>query len=403
MRNLKLLIPILLLLTSFKCEEKIVEESNDNLTIESNSVIVGAERIDQYMPFLRGKRVGLLVNQTSRVGETHLVDTLISLGVNIVRIFAPEHGFRGDHSAGAHVTDMVDERSGVPIRSIYGNNRRPKNEDIADLDIVIFDIQDVGVRFYTYISSMHYMMEACAENGKTLMILDRPNPNGFYVDGPVLDLKYQSFIGMHPVPIVHGMTVGEFAMMINGQKWLRNGNLVNLMVITCLNYTHQTKYRLPVNPSPNLPNMSSIYLYPSLGLFEGTNVSIGRGTDHPFQVVGRPGFEQGQYTFIPKPIPGVADDPKHEGVECRGMLLQLFGDSLMPELKGIKLDWLILFYQQNKESDGPYFKTVFDKLAGTDELRNQITEGKSIDEIKASWQEGIELYQSYRSKYLLYE
>lgn len=403
MRNLKLLIPILLLLTSFECAEEKFAGRETEVGLETPEVVVGADRMDQYIELLKGKKIGLLVNQTSLVGKTHLADTLHALGINIVRIFAPEHGFRGDHSAGAHVNDMVDEKTGIPIKSIYGNNRRPADKDIADLDVVIFDIQDVGVRFYTYISSMHYMMEACAENGKKFIVLDRPNPNGFYIDGPVLELEYQSFIGMHPVPLVHGMTAGEFAQMINGQKWLRNQSVADLIVIPCLHYNHDTKYRLPVYPSPNLPNMSSVYLYPSLGLFEGTNVSIGRGTPNPFQMVGRPGFAHGNHLFTPRPVPGVADHPKHEGVECRGMFLQLYGDSMMPEMKRLKLDWLILFYKENKESDGPFFKPVFDKLAGTGELRKQIESNMSEEDIRASWKEGIELFKSYRSKYLLYE
>lgn len=400
MRKLKLFLPIFLVAMSFHCPSK---QSPETVKVTELKITVGAERLDQYLPLLRDKKVGLLVNQTSMVNKTHLVDTLLSLGIRIERIFAPEHGFRGDHSAGAHVADGVDAKTGLKVTSMYGSHRRPSAEDVSACDVIVFDIQDVGVRFYTYISSMHYMMEACAENNRPFVILDRPNPNGFYVDGPVLEMKYQSFIGMHPVPLVHGLTVGEFAGMINGQGWLRNNNKVDLTVIKCEGYTHHSFYELPVRPSPNLPNMASVYLYPSLGLFEGTNVSIGRGTDHPFQMVGRPNFEKGSWSFTPKSIPGVSDHSKYEGVECHGMFLERYGNTVVRDSKRVHLEWLILFYETNLISDGEYFLPVFDKLAGTAELRKQIEAGTPESEIRKSWEEGKRLYMSYRSKYLLYD
>ncbi|MBT8326989.1 MAG: DUF1343 domain-containing protein, partial [Bacteroidia bacterium] len=253
------------------------------------AIILGSEQVMEYLPVLHGKRVGLVVNQTSTIGETHLVDSLIKLGVNIKKVFAPEHGFRGNHSAGAIIKNGVDVKSGLPVVSLYGSNKKPTAEMLKDIDVVLFDIQDVGVRFYTYISTMHYVMEACGELDKKVVVLDRPNPNGFYIDGPILEKEFSSFIGMHEIPIVHGLTVGELALMLNGEKWLKNGVQCDLKVVSCKNYNHNRMYELPIKPSPNLPNMNSVYLYPYLGLFEGTNVSIGRGTETPFQIVGRPG------------------------------------------------------------------------------------------------------------------
>ena len=311
---------------------------------------VGASQLETYLPLLEGKRIAMMVNQTSMVNQSHVVDTLLQWGVNIVKIFAPEHGFRGDHSAGAHVKSTIDTKTGLPIVSLYGKSRKPSAAMMEGIDVVVFDIQDVGVRFYTYISSMHYLMEACQENNLEMMVLDRPNPNGHYVDGPVLDIKYKSFIGMHPVPLVHGMTVGEFATMINGERWLTGGDTCKLTVIKCRNYTHDSMYQLPVRPSPNLPTMESIYLYPSLGLFEGTNVSIGRGTENPFELVGRPLDDskpsqgiippKGWYKFTPKSIPGVSDHPKYEGVTCYGLKLSDFANNHIVPNKRIHLDLL---------------------------------------------------------------
>ena len=331
-----------------------------------------------------------MVNQTSMVGKSHVVDTFLQWGVNIVKIFAPEHGFRGDHSAGAHVNSTIDDKTGLPIVSLYGNSRKPSKSMMKDVDLVVFDIQDVGVRFYTYISSMHYLMEACQENDLEMMVLDRPNPNGHYVDGPVLDIAYKSFIGMHPVPLVHGMTVGEFATMINGERWLTGGDTCKLTVIKCKNYTHDSMYQLPIRPSPNLPTMESIYLYPSLGLFEGTNVSIGRGTDKPFEVVGVPIDDskprktvippKGWYVFTPKSIPGVSDHPKYEGVTCNGLEVDsdfAHNDIVVPS-KRIHLDLLspMVSRPTTSELNGAYFKTVLHQISWRDQhLQKQIEAG----------------------------
>ncbi|MBO6515956.1 MAG: DUF1343 domain-containing protein [Bacteroidia bacterium] len=370
---------------------------------EPAPIQVGAAQLQQYLPLLKGKKVAMMVNQTSTVGNTHVVDTLLQWGVDIVKIFAPEHGFRGDHSAGAHVNSSVDKKTGLPIVSLYGKSRKPSAEMVKGIDVIIFDIQDVGVRFYTYISSMHYLMETCQENDLEMLVLDRPNPNGHYVDGPVLDIKYKSFIGMHPVPLVHGMTVGEFAKMINGQNWLSGRQPCKLTVIKCLNYNHDSLYQLPIRPSPNLPTMASVYLYPTLGLFEGTNVSIGRGTDKPFEVVGRPGQKEGGHVFTPSSIPGVADHPKYEGVECRGMVLTEFAETYILSNKRIYLDWLRLFYETNNtEKNGAYFKSFFTKLSGSTMLQKQIEGGLSSDEIYKSWSADLEAFKVIRAKYLLY-
>jgi len=379
----------------------------------TSPIQVGAAQLEEYLPLLAGKKVAIMVNQTSMVGKSHVVDTLLQWGVNIVKIFAPEHGFRGDHSAGAHVNSTIDDKTGLPIVSLYGNSRKPSKSMMKDVDLVVFDIQDVGVRFYTYISSMHYLMEACQENDLEMMVLDRPNPNGHYVDGPVLDIAYKSFIGMHPVPLVHGMTVGEFATMINGERWLTGGDTCKLTVIKCKNYSHDSMYQLPIRPSPNLPTMESIYLYPSLGLFEGTNVSIGRGTDKPFEVVGVPIDDskprktvippKGWYVFTPKSIPGVSDHPKYEGVTCKGLLLTSFANDFLVPSKRIYLELLSTMYLNNDvDLNGEYFKPFFTKLAGGPALQKQIEDGVSHEDIYKSWQPGLDAFNITRSKYLLY-
>ncbi len=364
-------------------------------------IILGAEQLDQYMSQLKGKRVALLVNQTSTIGSVHLVDTLQSLGVDIQKVFAPEHGFRGDYSAGAVVSNGIDQKSGLPVVSLYGRNKKPTPQMLENIDVIIFDIQDVGVRFYTYISTMHYVMEACAEQNKKLIILDRPNPNGFYVDGPVLKKEYSSFIGMHPIPIVHGLTVGELALMIEGEAWLKNKVKCNFQIVPCKNYTHDSLYQLPIKPSPNLPNMNSVYLYPYLGLFEGTNVSIGRGTDFPFQVVGRPEFK-GDYLFIPRSIPGVSDYPKHEGKECGGFVVNDVNLPRFFEQPSLNLDWFLLFYAKNTPENGLYFKNFIFKLIGNSTFKDQVIAGLSAQEIKQTWQSDLEEYKAMRKKYLLY-
>lgn len=367
----------------------------------AQEVVVAAAKTGEYLPFLLGKRVAMVVNQTSTIGNVHLVDSLKNLGVDVKKVFAPEHGFRGDHSAGAVIKNGLDVQTGLPIVSLYGASKKPTAEMLNDIDVVIFDIQDVGVRFYTYISTMHYVMEACAEQKKEVLILDRPNPNGFYIDGPVLEKEYSSFIGMHKIPLVHGLTVAELALMINGESWLNGGIQCNLKVIKCDFYDHATLYKLPIKPSPNLPNMNSVYLYPYLGLFEGTNVSIGRGTVTPFQIVGRPGVK-GEIEFTPKAIAGVADEPKHENQVCGGYEVHDADQEAFFTNPKLNLGWLILFYKNNRVEDGEYFKSFIYKLCGTKSLKTQIEQGKSAEEIRASWQPELEKYKELRKKYLLY-
>lgn len=372
-------------------------------TAEKPTIIrTGAEQTTQYLPQLRGKRVGLLVNQTSRIGHRHLVDTLYQLGIDITRIFAPEHGFRGEADAGAQVADGRDVTTGVPLISLYGDKKKPSSSDLADLDIVVFDIQDVGARFYTYISTMSYVMEACAENDVPFMVLDRPNPNGHYVDGPVLDPAYRSFVGMHPVPVVHGMTVGEYARMVNGEGWLQDGVQCDLTVIPCANYTHDTPYELPVKPSPNLPNMRAIYLYPSLCFLEPTVVSIGRGTDKQFQVMGMPGSPVGDYTFTPMPGPG-AQYPKHEGVACTGFDLTDQPPRELRHQERIDLSYLLRMYEAAPNQEAFFTSPAFfDKLAGGPDLRNRIEAGQTAAEIRNSWAPGLAAFRQKRTRYLLY-
>lgn len=364
-------------------------------------IVVGAERFSAYEHLLSNKRVAIVGNQSSLVDETHLLDTLLSKGVNVVKVFTPEHGFRGNADAGAWVKSDTDEKTGVPLVSMYGKDKKPSAEALKDVDVIIFDIQDVGARFYTYISSMHYVMEAAAENGKKVLVLDRPNPNGHYVDGPVLEMKYQSFIGMHPVPVIHGMTVGEFAQMINGEAWLKNGIKCDLTVIPCDNYDHQSYYELKVKPSPNLPNMSSIYLYPSLCLFEGTSFSVGRGTDKPFQIIGAPDFE-GVYKFTPQATEG-AKNPKHKGVACKGFDLSSYGKYEMRNLAKFNFKWIYDVYHAYDNKSG-FFKSSgsFKLLCGTDRLQKMLEAGNSLEEIESSWEEDLLLFKKLRKSYLLY-
>jgi Uncharacterized protein conserved in bacteria len=367
----------------------------------SDSVNVGAVQMSEYLPLLKNKRVALLVNQTSVVGNTHLVDTLLKRNIRIVRIFAPEHGFRGTAEAGEKVKNGVDIKSGLPITSMYGANKKPTKASMKGIDIVIFDIQDVGVRFYTYISSLQYMMEACAEANIPLILLDRPNPNGFYVDGPVLKPAFKSFVGMQPIPVVHGMTVGEYAQMLNGEKWLQGGKRCKLQVISCENYTHNTLCDINIPPSPNLKNLNAIYLYPSLCFFEGTNVSVGRGTNHPFEQWGHPDFKGMKHSFVPQPTEG-AKNPLQVGKKCYGEDLR--NDPLKTFVKlnkKINLNYLITAYNQTKSKD-TFFNSFFDKLAGTDTLKKQIIAGLSEEEIRKTWSHEIQQFKKIRNKYLLY-
>ena len=365
-------------------------------------LLVGAEQPERYLPLLEGKTVGMLVNQTSTVNGGHLVDSLIARGIDVKAIFAPEHGFRGEASAGEKITDGVDPKTGTPVISLYGKKRKPSVDDLSELEVVIFDIQDVGARFYTYISTLHYLMEACAENDVPLLIFDRPNPNGHYIDGPVLNPKYRSFVGMHPVPVVHGMTIGEYAQMINGEGWLGKGLICDLTIITCQGYDHNTFYDLPVKPSPNLPDMRAIYLYPSLCFFEGTIASEGRGTNKQFQVYGHPDYPAGDYQFTPVSRPG-AKYPKLENQLCHGHDLSGVALKELQNWRRIRLNYLLDFYRSFPDRENFFIKTLFiDKLAGSDALRKAIVAGANEAEIRQSWQPGLNAFRAVREKYLLY-
>lgn len=372
----------------------------DNNNKTGKDLKVGADRTIEYLPLLKGKSIAIVANQSSNINKTHIVDSLLSLGISVKKVFCPEHGFRGEKDAGEKVKTYKDSKTGLPVISLYGKNLKPSPEDLKNIDVVIFDIQDVGVRFYTYLSTLHYVMEACAENNKSLIVLDRPNPNGYYIDGPVMEDAYKSFLGMHSVPIVYGMTIGEYAQMINGEGWLKAGVKCNLKVITIGNYTHKDLYELPVKPSPNLPNMSSVYLYPSLGLFEGTVVSMGRGTDLPFQVIGHPTLQKANYTFTPQPKPG-AMEPKYKGQVCNGYNLSEFGEEYLKELKHIYLFWLIGTYQNTPDKTN-FFDDNFNYHAGNATLQKQIRDGVTEEEIRKSWQDGIKKFKIIRKKYLLY-
>lgn len=365
-------------------------------------IIVGAERTDLYFDQLEGKKIAVCGNQSSRVGSQHLIDTLVASGFNVVTIFCPEHGFRGNAEAGAHISSSVDEKTGIPIVSLYGKNKKP-NLNQSDIDLIIFDIQDVGCRFYTYISTLHYVMEAAAENKVEVMILDRPNPNGYFVDGPVLDTNYRSFVGMHPIPVVHGMTIGEYGRMINGEGWLDKGIHCKLQVVPMDNYDHNTRYVLPIAPSPNLQTPEAIYLYPSLCLFEGTPISIGRGTDIPFQVYGHPQLTVGNYYFTPRPIKGVSENPPQNGQTCRGYNLSDFATAHLQGSNSFNIQYLLEAYKHFTDK-AKFFNAnlFFDKLAGTNQLRKDIIAGKSEEEIRASWQTKLQQFKEIRQQYLLY-
>ncbi|MBS1574311.1 MAG: DUF1343 domain-containing protein [Bacteroidetes bacterium] len=383
-------------------------------------IIPAAERMDVYLPLMKGKRVGIFANQTSMVGNTHLVDTLVKQGVDIQIIFGPEHGFRGNASAGEQVNNEKDAKTGIPVISLYGSKRKPSAEDLSKVDVLIFDIQDVGVRFYTYISSLQDFMEAAFENSKPLMILDRPNPNGFYVDGPVLDPKFKSFVGMQPVPIVYGMTIAEYAFMLAGEKWLSEkanekysyylhaknskDTAFHFQVIKCKNYTHNSKYTLPVKTSPNIPDMQSVYLYPSTCLFEGTVLSEGRGTPKPFQIFGDPSLPRNLFSFTPQPNEG-AKSSKHYGEVCYGWNLSGPVDEVLKETDGkIQLKWFLEAYKLFPNKDSFFLKNNFIyKLTGNDIFKQQVIDGKSEEEIKKSWEPALTQFKAIRKKYLLYD
>ena len=383
----------------------------DSLVVEietplfcNEEVNVGAERMEEYLSILEGKNVGIIGNQSSLVNSVHLVDTLLLAGVNIVKVFSPEHGFRGNADAGEKVVDGKDPKSGLPIISLYGKHKKPTSEDLDGIDVLVFDLQDVGVRFYTYISTMSYAMEAAAENGVEFIVLDRPNPNGHFCDGPILKEGFESFIGLHPVPVVHGMTVGEYAQMVNGEGWLANGVKCDLNVVSCDGWDHTKFYEVPVKPSPNLPNATAIYCYPSLCLFEGTVVSIGRGTDFPFQVVGHPSFDQDStFNFIPKPNEG-ASKPKLEGETCYGYDLRSDNIQELRKLRQFDLELLFEFYNQLGMGKNFFLSNNFiDLLYGSDELRVSMIAGAEPEDLYAKWDEELDGFIEIRSKYLLYE
>jgi uncharacterized protein YbbC (DUF1343 family) len=362
----------------------------------STDIITGDQQLPVLVKELKGQRVGLLVNNTSMIGNTHLADTLKTLKVDVKKIYSPEHGFRGNAADGELVKDDADAKTGFKVVSLYGNNKKPTAEQLADIDVVVYDIQDVGARFYTYISSLHYMMEACAALKIKVIVLDRPDPND-YVDGPILEPEFKSFVGMHPIPIVYGMTVGELAQMINGEGWLEGGKKCSLKVITLQNYVHGKSWTLPVRPSPNLPTQHAVLLYPSICLFEGTNISLGRGTQIPFEILGSPVLKNMPFQFTPVDIPGISMNPPLKGMLCYGLDLR----TEKPESK-ISLRHLIDFYNAYPEKD-KFFKKYFETLVGTKELRLQIQQGMTEEQIRASWQKGIEEFKLKRAKYLIYK
>ena len=392
----ELVFPIVIKITFFL----IVINSAQKSFAQTERILVGAEQTELYFKDIKNKRIAVVANQTSRIRSrkkyVHLIDTLISMNINIKKVFAPEHGFRGIADAGEKVSDGFDIKTGLPIITLYGENRKPSSKHLENIDVVIFDIQDVGARFYTYISTMHMVMESVAQNNKKIYILDRPNPNGHYVDGPILDMKFKSFVGMHPVPIVHGMTVGEFAMMINDEGWLKKGIKSDLKVIPLKNYDRKIIYDLPIKPSPNLPNKQSINLYPSLCFFEQTDISIGRGTNMQFQIFGNPYWDNKLFSFTPKSMSG-AKFPKHQNTKCYGFDLSNQGI-----LSRINLEWLIFAYNNSKDKLS-FFKKGFVRLAGNNILQKQIENGKTAKQIRDGWKKGIKKFKNLRKNYLLYD
>jgi uncharacterized protein YbbC (DUF1343 family) len=365
------------------------------------SIVCGNARFDKYLPLISGKKTALVVNHASMINGIHLSDTLKSLGVDVVKIFTPEHGYKGTAAEGKYVANGKISKDSTIIVSLYGIKRKPSPQDLDGIDVVVFDLQDVGVRFYTYISTMTLVMEACAENNIPIIVLDRPNPNGFYVDGPVLEKEYKSFVGMHPVPVVYGMTIGEYAGMVNGEGWLKNGVKCDLTIVKMLNYNHNLIVKLPVKPSPNLPDWRSVYLYPSLGFFEGTVVSVGRGTETPFQMYGHPGITYGNHYFIPK-ANNISLNPKLKNDTCRGELLVSYASRFMTNPRQLNISWLIKAYNNLKGKE-KFFNSYFIKLAGTPQLQKQIEAGKTVEEIRKSWQPALKKFKKIRKKYLIYK
>ncbi len=403
---------VIMLIIIFSCNRKQSQgfaKVNSTPSLTSGKILTGADQTEKYVPYLQGKRIGILANPTSIIANRHLVDSLKALGINIVKVFGPEHGFRGNASAGAKVADEIDQATGIPIISLYGPKNKPSKEDLANVDLMIYDLQDVGCRFYTNINALARLMEACAENGKELLILDRPNPNGYLVDGPVLDMKLKSGIGMFPIPISHGLTIGEFAQMLNGEGWLANKEKCNIKIIPVANYNHDMPYTLPIKPSPNLNTQQSIMLYPSTCLFEGVALNHGRGTYFPFTVLGSPDLK-GKYSFsyTPHSIKGMAETPLYMDQVCYGLDLRNYDVSILRKSKRINISWMIELYNAY-----PYKEKFFDfkqsnqmgnidKLAGTTLFKEQIIAGKSEKEIRESWEPGLSQFKEMRKKYLLY-
>ena len=387
----------ILILGLFLLQNSCHFEPNDDV---KGGLLCGADRTELYFENLTAKNFAVVANQSSKINSVHIVDSLLSTGFIPKKIFTPEHGFRGQAEAGAEIENSIDKTSSVEIVSLYGRNKKPSAEDLKDVEVLLFDLQDVGARFYTYISTLHYVMEACAENNVKLIILDRPNPNGDIVDGPTLEMEFSSFVGMHSIPVLHGMTIGEYAKMILGEKWLNEGIQCNLEVIPCQNYSHADKYIPPVKPSPNLPNYQSIRLYPSLCFFELTAVSIGRGTDFPFQVYGHPDYDTTNFVFTPESRPGASENPKHKGKFCGGVDLR----NEIVESKSfdkLELKWLIQAYSDYPEKN-KFFTSGFERLAGTKKLQMQIEAGMSEGEIRQSWHVDLEKFKLQREKYLIY-
>jgi uncharacterized protein YbbC (DUF1343 family) len=365
------------------------------------TIVCGAQRTDLYLPLLAGKSIGVVANHTSLIDNTHLVDSLIKLGIKVEKIFSPEHGFRGTAGPGILLENETDKETGIMIISLHGSHRKPTNDDLEGIDLIVFDIQDVGVRHYTYLSTMTYMMETCAEDSIPFLILDRPNPNGFYVDGPVNDPQYNSFIGLHEVPVVYGMTMAEYAQMVNGEGWLKKGIKCNLTSITCENWDHNSFYELPVPPSPNLPNMLSIYLYPSMVFFERTVMTVGWGTDFPFQVYGHPEYPESGFSFTPESLLAAGSNLKYTETVCNGVDLRELDLAFFRDNRSIVLYWLVDAYQQLGAKED-FFIDYFDSRAGTTTLRQQIIEGYDVFTIAASWKDELDEFKKIRKRYLLY-
>ena len=395
-------IPVLLVVTAFVFAVAATAQPLALQVKYPSDLKTGADRTADYLPALQQKTVAVVANKTSLIGKTHLVDSLLSMGIRIRCVFTPEHGFRGDAGAGETVGDATDAATGLPLISLYGSHKKPTPGDLAGIDVVLFDLQDVGVRFYTYISTLQLVMEACAEQDLPCIVLDRPNPNGFYVDGPVLKKEYASFVGMNPVPVVYGMTIGEYALMVNGEGWLAGGRTCRLNVIRMLDYAHTDLYQLPVSPSPNLPDMASVYLYPSLCFFEGTRVSVGRGTALPFRMIGYPGFAGGDTTFMPVSLPGIALHPPYQDTACRGIRLDGF-EALYPRTyRKLYLFWLCSMYRSFPDKEH-FFSAYFDKLAGNSDMRKRIIGGADEQGLQQDWQKDLDAFRKTRKKYLLYQ